>query len=470
MRIIHFDNKGWRARFDEGFDEENVSRIADAFGYIWSDARPGATVLVGYDTRFNGRSFAGVVAGVLASYGLRAIVSDSPCPTPALGWNIAHDEQAVGGVMLTASSASCEFGGITARAADGGPITDDFYMAAAQIMPPESIRDIGSFEYADFNMPYVAHLRSCVQADVIANAAPHVLVDPMHGSARGVLAGLLRSLGCRVHETHGDYQSDFGGLHPVPTEPWVDSCEQAVQTYGCDVGLALDCDGDRLGVVDAHGHFVTPHRVAPLIMEHLVRDRAEQGRVVSTFSCSAYLRRQADRLGCDFTAVPMGFSRIYREFIEGDVLFGADEFGGICVPDHLVERDGLLSALLMVEYLATRGLSVQELVDELNANVGVMHYIHQDIRLDAAAIQAFRNVLPGLYVRSVCGMEPVSIQHSDGLVLRFEDDSWVQLRPSRTEPLVRAVAEAPDAGFAQRLARQTCKEALRQVPGLSGMR
>lgn len=464
MRIIRFNNKGWRARFDDGFDSDNLSRIADAFGYIWADARPGSTIYVGYDTRYNGRGFAGVVAGVLASYGLRVVVSDDPCPTPALGWSVMQDTSAAGGIMLTASSSSCEYGGITARAADGGPIPDEFYDAAARIVSPVPITSRGSYTYADITSPYLAHLRGMVDADAIDKARIKVVVDPLYGSGRRCLATLLRSVGCRVNEIHSEENPDFKGLHPVPAEPWIDTCEQAVFLYGSDVGLVLDGDGDRFGVIDEQGRYVTPHRIVPLVLEHLVRGRSEQGRVVATFSSSACVRRQADLLECDFTAVPMGFARIYREFVEGDVLLGADEYGGISLPEHLPERDGLLSALLVVECLAKRGLSMSQLVEELLQNVGNMHYIRRDIRLDAASIQSFRNILPGLYLRKVCGMTPVAVGHSDGLVLRFADDSWVQLRPSRTEAIVRACAEAPNASLADRLADEACKEALKHLP------
>lgn len=464
MRIIRFNNKGWRARFDGGFNEENVSRVADAFGYIWSDAHPGSTIFVGYDTRFNGRRLAGVVAGVLASYGLRAVVSDSPCPTPALGYNVAQDTSVSGGVMLTASGSSCEYGGISARAANGGPVSDEFYDAATRIVTSVPVTARGVFAYADFTTPYLSALKTQVDAEAIAEASLHVVVDPLYGSGRGYLSGLLRSLGCHVHEIHNDENPDFGGLHPVPAEPWVDTCEQAVVAYGANVGLVLDGDGDRFGIVDERGRFVTPHQAVPLIMEHLVRNRDEHGRVVATFSSSACVRRQALRLGCEFTAVPMGFNRIYSEFVEGDVIMGADEFGGISFPSHLVERDGLLSALMMVEYLAMSGKKVSELVGKLQEEVGVMHYIRRDIHLDAASIQAFRNILPGLNLHEVCGMAPVSVGHSDGLVLRFADDSWVQLRPSRTEALVRACAEAPNLHIANRLADEACKGAIRHLP------
>lgn len=464
MRIIRFDNKGWRARFDDGFDEQNISRVADAFGYIWADARPGATILVGYDTRFNGRGLAGMVAGVLASYGLHAVVSDRPCPTPALGWSIAQDPSVAGGVMLTASSASCEYGGISARAANGGPVSDEFYDAVARIVTSVPVRARASYAYADFVTPYIERLRFLVDADAIADAAPNVVVDPLYGSGRGYLAGLLKSLGCRVHEIHNNENPDFEGLHPVPSEPWVDTCEQAVATYGASAGLVLDGDGDRFGVIDECGHYVTPHHAVPLLMEHLVSERDEHGRVVATLSSSACIRRQAEMLGCDFTAVPTGFNRIYREFVEGDVMIGTDEYGGIAYPWHLVERDGLLSSLLMVESMAKRRMSVSGMVSDLQDKVGIMHYIRRDIRLDAASIQSFRNILPGLNLREVCGMEPVAVGHSDGLVLRFADDSWVQLRPSRTEALVRARAEAPELEIAHRLADEACARALEQLP------
>ncbi|MBR3328637.1 MAG: phosphoglucomutase [Atopobiaceae bacterium] len=464
MRIIRFNNKGWRARFDDGFNEENVARATDAFAYIWADAHPGATVLVGYDTRFSGKRFAEVAGGVLSSYGLKAIVSDMPCPTPALGWSTARDPHAVGAIMLTASSASCEYGGISARAADGGPVSDEFYEAATQMVSSAPVNGRGVFVHGDMMESYLAALREQVDANLIGRFAPKIVVDPMYGSSRGYLVRLLQGLGCRVLQIHGEPEPDFGGLHPSPVEPWVDKCEQAVLRSESDLGLVLDGDGDRLALIDERGTYVTPHRMVPLIMEHLVRDRGSAGRVVATSSCSAYIRKQAARLRCPYTQVPMGFNRIHSEFVENDVMLGVEEFGGICMPAHFAERDGLLAALLAVELLAARGAKLSQLVAELESQVGEMHYIKRDIRLDAASIQAFRNVLPGLNLSNVCGKRVVWISHSDGLVVRFEDDSWVQLRPSRTDPLVRACAEAPDAGEAQRLTMAACDEALSQLP------
>ena len=464
MRIIRFDNLGWRARFDDGFNEENVARAAAALGRIWSETRPGATVYVGYDTRYNGPGLARVVGGVLAGMGMRAVIAQEACPTPALGWAVAHDEDATGAIMLTASSASSAYGGISARLSDGGPVSEDFYEAATQLvtfLQPEVSKNV---EYADLLGTYRASVLEQIDVQAIADAAPSMVIDPLYGSARGFLADILRSIGCRVLELHGDDVPDFGGLHPSPSEPWVDKAQQAVRQRGFDGAIVLDGDGDRLGLVDENGHFVTPHLMEALILEHLVHNRGQRGRVVATWSSSAYIKRQAIRLGCAYTPVPMGFTRIYGEFVDRDVLMGCEELGGVAYPAHLAERDGILSAMLLVEYLAMSGTKVSNLVMNLVQNLGELHYINRDIRLDAASIQAFRNILPGLNLNTVCGKNPVSIGHADGLLLRFEDDSWVQLRPSRTKPLVRACAEAHDKAVAKRLAEEACAGALAKLP------
>ena len=464
MRIIRIDNKGWRARFDDGFDEESVSRVADAFGYIWADRFAGKTVYVGYDTRLNGRRFTEAAAGVLASYGLHVLVSDAPCPTPALGWSVAQDPDACGGVMLTASSESAEYGGISARGADGGPVGEDFYEASSRIMSSVPVGNRGVFQRVDLVGPYLKDLASMVDAKAIADARLEIVVDPMYGSGRGYLAQLLRSLGCRVHELHGEEHADFDGLRPLVQEPWVNQCAQAVRSFGCDLGILLDGDADRMGIVDERGQYLTPHVSGPLIMEHMVANRGENGRVVTTFSSSALIMRQAWRLGLDFTEVPMGFTRIYREFTDGDVMMGLEGMGGICRPSHLPERDGIMAALLVVEYKAMSDKTVSEMVADLAQEIGTMTYVERDIELDASSIQAFRNILPGINLQEVCGMQPESVGHADGLVLRFADDSWVQLRPTRTEALVRARAESPDPRLAEALGEQACREALKRLP------
>lgn len=441
--IIRFGSDGWRARYEDGFDAEGVARVADGLGLVWSDSIPGATAYVGFDTRHESRELARLAAGILSSYGLVVRVSDVPCPTAAVGWSCARDERACGAVMLTASELSCEYGGLLVRGADGGPVSRRFLDEVEQaisLAPPESR---GAFEECDLVGPYLEDLASVVDGDAIEHRAPRVVVDAMYGSGTTHLARLLRDLGCDVVEMHVEPREDFGGIHPDPVEPWVDACEQAVVAQGADMGIALDGDADRAAVIDERGRLLPARVLVPMLLGNLVMGHGIHGRVVTTLTCSACIAREASRLGCSVTSVPVGFSRIYRELLDADVIMGVEEYGGVCVPTHLRERDGLLVALLAVEMVARSGKSVSTMAEELEGTVGTMCYARRDLRLDAASTQAFRNVLPGLNPGELAGRSPVEVSHADGLRLQFADDSWVLVRPSRTSSVVRVYAEAP---------------------------
>lgn len=440
--IIRFGNDGWHARFEGGFTEDNVVRLSDALGLVWGRAHAGGTVVVGYDTRHDGMRFARVVAGTLASYGLRVVLSDAVCPTPAVGWACAHTPDAVGAVMLTSSERSCEYGGIIVRGADGGAVSRTFLDQVEQYVSTVPTTSRGPFQTIDLMTSYLDELRGLVDADVIRAARPRVVVDPMYGASRGYLAQLLRELGCDVIEMHAEHVADFGGIHPDPQDPWADKCEQMVVSSGADLGLVIDGDGDRSGVVNELGAILTPHQMIPLVLGELVEGRGMGGRVVTTLSGSASIMRQAERLGCPFSSVPVAFLHLYREALEGDVLLAAEEYGGICLPFHLMERDGLLASLYMVELVSRTGMTVSQLVADLEDKIGRRCYARRDVRLDSGATMAMRNILPGLNPGMVAGRYPSEVSHAEGLRTSFDDDSWMLLRPSRTDNVVRVYAEA----------------------------
>ncbi len=454
--IIRFGSDGWHARFDEGFDEENVARVAEALGLLWAESAPdeGGTVYVGFDTRHCSEECAQAAAGVIASYGLRVKVSAVACPTPAVGWNCGNDPSALGGLIVTSSERSCEYGGLIVRGADGGSCPREFLDRVEQEVSQHAPSERAPFEVADLVTPYAASLAKFI------GEAPRrqlkIVVDPMFGSGSGILSALVRNLGHEVAEIHGEKCEDFEGIHPDPKDPWADACEQAVVSSGADLGVLLDGDGDRAGVVDECGNLLAVRELTPLILSYLGEARGMKGRVVTTLTCSASIEREAKRLGCDFTSVPVGFGRIYREIREGDVLLGAEEYGGISIPSHLPERDGLLVCLLLIQMVAESGLSLRELVNNMDAQIGRRRYTRRDVRLEAAYTQAFRNVLPGLNPQEVAGRTPVEVSHADGLRLQFDDDSWVLMRPSRTEPVVRVYAEAPTAQERDELLEASC--------------
>ena len=454
--IIRFGNDGWHARFDEGFDSRNVIRVADALGLLWADAAPDSSgsVYVGFDTRHRSEEFAREAAGAIASYGLVVKVSSSPCPTPVVGWNCAHDPKALGGVVITSSERSCEYGGLIVRGSDGGTCPREFLDKVEQEIFQQASTEAGPFEVADLTSPYVRALAEFVGGPAIRPLK--VVVDPMYGSATGVLADLVRSLGHEVIEIHAEKLEDFDGIHPDPKDPWADACEQEVVAAGADLGILVDGDGDRAAAVDEYGNILAVRELTPLLLSYIGGELGMRGRVVTTLTCSASVELEAQKLGFEYTSVPVGFGRIYRELQEGDVLLGAEEYGGISIPAHLKERDGLLVSLLLVQMVSKSGLTLRELVNKLDAEIGSRRYIRRDVRLEPALTQAFRNVLPGLNPQEIAGRVPVEVSHADGLRLKFDDDSWVLMCPSRTDSVVRVYAEAPTARERDELLESAC--------------
>lgn len=442
MRNIHFRADGWYCRRDDGYDLEGVRAVTAALGVVWGAMHEGATVAIGYDTRHDSEDMALEAAGLIASCGLRVAVANAPTPAPVLELAVAHDDACVGGVLVSGGDFSSDYGGVLVCGPDGGSVTQAFASSVDNLISSVPGGARGRFSREDLLTPYVRGLMGEVNAAALRSSRPRIVVDAMYGTAQCVVPGLLRDLGMDVVELHTGSPADFGGIHPQAIEPWVDECEAAVVREGADLGLAFGGDCRRFALVDARGRMVSVHDLAPLVLDHLVGEKNVRGRVVGTLACSQRLERQAERLGLEYTAVPVGFSRLHAEMSDGDVLLAAEEYGGLAFPGHLAERDAILAALHILEELGTQKASVEELVSHLHQEVGRMAYGREDITLDVAKVQAFGNILPGLNPRSMAGKTPVSINHAGGLKATFADGSWAMLRPSRSQSIVRAYAEA----------------------------
>jgi len=452
MATIRFETYGWNARIGAGFDESGVVRVVDAIAKTWADRFEGYTVLVGYDTRRDSRHLAEVAGKVLAARGLLAVVSDRVCPTPALGWAVAHDPACVGGIMITASRRPHTYGGIRVRQADGGPISALFARTVDQCIEATPTTERGQISYANLVDDYLSHIERETDTALVSNAGLRVVLDPLYGAGCGYAEQLFERIGCEVVVTHGQPVPDFRGLHPHAAEPWVDECERLVTGRHADMGIVLNGDCSRHAIIDETGRLVSPHDVVPLVLEHIVRQRGSRGRVVATAATSVRIERQADRLDCDFTRVPVGFDSIYREFQDNDVILGTEELGGICIPQHMPERDGLLSAAMLVEYVAGASEGVRALVEQCEAEIGAMEYLARDIRLDFGQSQRLRNLLPGLNPPEVLGEQPVMVTHPNGLRVELADGSWVLLRMSSSGAGARVACEAPGPRRASALA------------------
>ncbi|MRS12117.1 MAG: phosphoglucosamine mutase [Actinobacteria bacterium] len=446
---IRFGTDGWRAVIGDDFTYANLRRVADAAGRVFAADDPGGLVIVGHDTRFEAGSFARAAAEVLASHGLRVKLTDRYLPTPALCWSVAHDEEAVGGVMLTASHNPAPYLGFKLRMADGGASPVEFtdrVEAQLALEPPEAdAAAAAKVETVDLVDPYLEALKRMVDGEVIAAAGLRVAVDPLYGAGQTYLAETLRSFGVEVTELHGERNPGFGGLHPEPIPPHIDEVRAYVRDRGLDAAFITDGDADRIGASDRLGNFVNPHRIIALVARHLIEDRGMSGRIVKTLSTSVLVDRLGAHLGSEVTTTPVGFKWIYGEMVKGDVLLGGEESGGIGIPSHVRERDGLLMALLLAEMMGHRKMGLGELVDDLLAVTGPMEYNRIDLKLQPAVRDAFVAAMPALAPADIAGFAVREIIRADGIKFLLPDDAWLLLRTSGTEPLVRIYAEASNS-------------------------
>jgi phosphomannomutase len=443
---IRFGTDGWRAVIGDDFTYDNLRRVADASARVIAAAHPGGRVLIGYDTRFEASSFAAAAAEVMAAHGLDAAVSNRVIPTPGLCWSVSRDEEAVAGVMLTASHNPSEYLGFKLRMADGGASPVAFTDEVESALQPVAPSARADFETIDMVGPYLASLRGMVDEAAIRAAGLRVVVDPLYGAGQGYLAETMRLLGIEVEELHAQVNPGFGGLHPEPIPPWLDEAAEKVRAGGYSAGFVTDGDADRIGAIDENGAFVSPHRIIALLARHLVEDKGLTGSVVKTVSTSVIVDRLGQRLGLDVITTPVGFKWIYEQMVAGDVLIGGEESGGIGIPTHVRERDGLLMALLLAEMMAQREATLAELVADLFALTGPMEYGRLDLKLSAEVVDAFRARSGSFAPETLGGLEVREVSRVDGVKFFFADDAWMLLRTSGTEPLVRIYAEAPSAG------------------------
>lgn len=442
---IHFGTDGWRAIIGEGFTDENLVRVVDAAAATFKQesSAQGQVIYIGHDCRKDAHRYAELAAQVAASHGFTVKLTHDYCPTPALCWAVFQDEKAIGGIMLTSSHNPAEYLGVKLRMSDGGASPKEFTDVVESVLAIDPTDARGDFEEVDFVTPYLSALKTLVDVEAIRNAELKVVVDPLYGAGRLYLAGLLRDLGVEVAEINNADDPTFDGLHPEPIPPWIDRGIAKVQELGYDAGFITDGDADRIGAIDDQGNFVNPHRIITLLVAHLAEDKGQNGRVVSTITSSALLARQCKRLGLELTNTPVGFKWIYGEMVKGDVMLGGEESGGIGIPTHVKERDGLLMALLLTETMAQRNMSLSELVDDMFAKLGQLEFSRRGLEISEAQMDHFRSEMVPNYSREeICGKKVIEVDRRDGVKFYLEGDAWVMMRPSGTEPLVRVYAEA----------------------------
>jgi alpha-D-glucose phosphate-specific phosphoglucomutase len=455
---IRFGTDGWRAVIAETFTFENVRLVSQAVAsYLIDVAEPGIQpeIVIGFDTRFLSDRFAAEVARVMAANGITAYLARADAPTPAISYNIVH-KKAAGGVMITASHNPPRYNGFKVKAAYGGSAPKHQTQAIAQklyslhephgmnLMDYKLAEERGLIRKFDPAWPYYEHLTTnLINMDIISNGELKVVTDAMYGAGRGVFREVLSRTRTKIHELHSDLNPGFGGIHPEPLGKNLKELITTVQNENAHLGLATDGDADRIGAVDERGNFVDPHTIMALSVRYLVEKRKMSGAIAKTISSTLLLNRMAKKYGLALHETPVGFDGIAELMLNDDVLLGGEESGGISIKGHIPEGDGILMGLLLLEIVAEAGVPLTELIADLQATFGPTVYQRSDIHLkNPVSKEDMTKRLVDRAPAELAGESVVKVDSYDGVKYHLADDSWLLIRPSGTEPLLRVYAEA----------------------------
>jgi alpha-D-glucose phosphate-specific phosphoglucomutase len=462
---IHFGTDGWRAVISDTFTFSNLRMVAQAIADAlrsdhWNNGAPLAAdvdvnkIVVGFDTRFLSDRYAMDVARVLAANGYQVLLAQSDAPTPAISYAVQYNK-AFGGVMITASHNAPRYNGVKLKAAYGGSALPEqcrrveVYLndneqrgRGPNLMDYDQARNAGLIQKFNPLISYYEHLRTLIDFDVIADHPMRVVVDSMFGSGRGVIKGILQGTGCEVHEIRSEMNPGFGGVHPEPIAQHLGALAGAISTGMGELGLATDGDADRIGAMDGRGSFVDPHKIMTLAMKHLIEKKGWRGPAVRTVSTTRMIDRLGEKYGLPVYETPVGFNYIADYMLKEDVLIGGEESGGISIRGHIPEGDGVMMGLLLLEIVASSGATLTELVDEMQQAFGPVYYRRKDLRLSHPVSKKQINDLLIDQAPAMIGETKVGkISTLDGVKYLLDDGSWLLIRPSGTEPVLRVYAE-----------------------------
>jgi len=463
---IKFGTDGWRAVISDTFTFENLRLVSQATAdYLLENAPAAPSVVIGFDTRFLSDRYATEVAKVMAGNGITAHLTRADCPTPAISYNVVHKKANLG-VMITASHNPPRYNGYKLKADYGGAVTKDVTENIAarlqtnkaagkqpKLMPYEDALAAKRILRFDPAWAYYEHLTSnLIDLDIISAGELRVVADGMYGSGRGAFREVLSRTRTRVFNIRSEMNPGFGGIHPEPIARFLEELVATVKNRHAHIGLATDGDADRIGAVDALGNFIDPHHIMALSLRYLYEKRGWRGAVVKTVSSTLMLNRLAKKYNLPLHETPVGFDGIAHLMMTDDVLIGGEESGGISIKGHVPEGDGVLMGLLLLELLADANVPLHELVADLQKTVGPTYYRRTDIKLSRPVpkkemVERLANEAPA----TINGERIVSVQTNDGIKFMMADDSWLLIRPSGTEPVLRVYSEAADKAAVQNI-------------------
>ena len=448
MTDIKFGTDGWRAVVGKDFNEENVKTVIKSIGkYVFDNYGLNKKIIVGYDPRNMALEFAFQTAGQLSEYGFDVLLSDKVIPTPVLAFNAKYLNACA--VMFTASHNPPEYLGIKFIPDYAGPATSEITDELVKNLSCNSSElvlkssNYGSFEKYDFSKDYFEHIEKLIDFDKIKTLKTNIIFDGLYAASIGYFDRLLDIHNIPYKSLHMYHDVNFGGGMPEPKPKYLKELIEKVKSSENSVGFANDGDSDRFGVINENGEYVSPNEIISILLRHLKKNKNYTGVLVKTVGASLLLDKVAEKLDVEVIETAVGFKHVGEAMRKFNPIIGGEESGGLSIQGHIPEKDGILANLLILEAMAYENKSLVELQKDLYEFVGCKFY-NDRIDKKLENFDLIKPILEEYKTKSEIGDFKVSkIDTKDGVKLYFSDNSsWVLIRPSGTEPLLRIYFES----------------------------
>jgi len=460
---IKFGTDGWRAVIAEDFTFDNVRACAQGVAdYLKEAGLDGRGLIIGYDTRFASEDFAAAAAEVAAGNGIKTKLCPQAAPTPVISYGVLA-EKAGGGIIITASHNPARWNGFKFKDEHGssasGEITARIEALVARALDTGKVNRLplaealeqGLVVMLDLDPIYFEQVNRLVDLDALRKSGLKLVIDPMYGAGAGYMERMLGGGTNRLLEINGQRNPLFPGIQPEPIAANLEKLSATVREQGASAGIALDGDADRMGIVDEKGNFLTQLQVYALLCLYLLEIRGERGPIIKTLTTTNMLFRLGELYNVPVYETKVGFKYVAQMMLENDALIGGEESGGYGFRGHVAERDGVLANLYFLDLMVKTGKNPSQLIEYLYSKVGPHYYERVDIKFPAeereAIIARVRDKQPG----SIDNVKVININSSDGYRFNLEDNSWLLIRFSGTEPILRIYTETDSPARVKRL-------------------
>lgn len=461
MSPIKFGTDGWRALMDKDFTFQNVEILAQAFSdYMNGEGKKGngsPKIVIGYDYRKNSENFAKSFTEVMVGNGLKVLLSNQPCPTPAVSYTIVSEKYDAG-IAITASHNPAGYNGVKIKTDWGGSADKIVTDAVERLIGKNPVKKLAfsssNPEIRGLNANYLTYLKKYLRLDAIRNAPFNILVDSMHGVGAAHIEDVLAGGKIKVKTIRSERDLNFGGHAPEPIPNYLKEATEIMKRREFDLCVVTDGDADRVGAIRPGGEFITPGIILSLILIHFCEDLGKKGNIVTTVSNTGLLYKVAKKHGLKVYETPVGFKYVSEIMRREPILLGGEESGGLGFPDYMYERDGMLSGLLLMQMMAMRGKTIDEILNDVEREFGKLFYTRKDTEYPNDMKPKLFKHLSKNPPKTLEGQSVIEVNSKDGMKFILKDGSWLLYRLSGTEPLLRIYSEATSPELAERLVDQ----------------